>query len=395
MKTIPPARVLLPVGLATALSLMGDATVYTVLPTHTAAAGITLGSVGLMLGANRAVRVLLNGPAGLAYDRWPRRRLFVPAVLIGALSTALYTVRGFWPTLTGRLLWGLAWSGIWVGGATMILDVTTDRDRGRWLGLYQTWFFVGAAAGSLLGGLLTDWLGYVPTMWIGAAVTALGGIAALVWLPETRGARQGSSSVHAAQPDLNVLANRGVWAAVSLYGMDRFVFSGLLGATIALLVEEQLGGFGLGVATLTGVLSAGRTAISMGGAPLAGAISDWSGDRWQVAAWSVAAAAASMALTAWRLPAAILAGVGLGALARGGIQTLATALMGDLVTPALRGRAIGLLHTAGDIGSAAGPLIAYAVLPTIGLQAIYGIGAGLFLLQWAFIVGYRVIRAKR
>ena len=320
MKTISPARVLLPLGLGTALSLMGDATMYTVLPTHTAEAGITMGSVGLMLGVNRAVRVLLNGPAGLAYDRWPRRWLFVPALLIGALSTALYTVRGFGPMLIGRLLWGLAWSGIWVGGATMILDVTTDRDRGRWSGLYQTWFFVGAASGSLIGGLLTDWVGYVLTMWIGAGLTALGGIVALMWLPETRdvGRRivirreqreagdvgRRSGSVHADRPRHSLRANGGLWAAVSLYGMNRFVFSGLFGATIALLVAEQLGTFSLGVATLTGMISAGRTVISMGGAPLAGAISDWAGERWRIAAWSVAAAAASMVLTAWGIPAA-------------------------------------------------------------------------------------------
>ena len=128
-----PARVLWPLGLGTALSLMGDATMYTVLPTHTVDAGIVLSSVGVLLGANRAVRILLNGPAGLAYDRCPRRWLFVPALFIGAVSTAIYAlVRGFWPLLMGRLLWGLAWSGIWVGGATVILDVTTDRDRGRW-----------------------------------------------------------------------------------------------------------------------------------------------------------------------------------------------------------------------------------------------------------------------
>jgi predicted MFS family arabinose efflux permease len=134
--SIHPRKVLFPLGLGTALSLMGDGTLYTVLPTHTTEAGIALSSVGIILGVNRAVRLFLNGPAGLAYDRWPRRRLFVPALFIGVLSTAVYAAtHGFWPMLVGRLLWGLAWSGIWVGGATVILDVTTAQDRGRWLGL--------------------------------------------------------------------------------------------------------------------------------------------------------------------------------------------------------------------------------------------------------------------
>ena len=73
-------------GLGTALSLVGDSTLYTVLPTHTADAGIALASVGVLLGVNRAVRLLFNGAAGVAYDRWPRRRLFVLALFVGLAS---------------------------------------------------------------------------------------------------------------------------------------------------------------------------------------------------------------------------------------------------------------------------------------------------------------------
>ena len=174
-------RVLFPLGLGTALSLTGDSALYTVLPTHTEEVGISLAAVGVILGVNRTVRLFLNGPAGMAYNRWPRRRLFVPALFIGALSTALYAAtHGFWPLFIGRLLWGLSWSGIWVGGATMILDVARVEERGRWMGLYQTWFFLGTMLGSFGGGLLTDWVGYRPAMGVAAGLTALGGLVALL-----------------------------------------------------------------------------------------------------------------------------------------------------------------------------------------------------------------------
>jgi MFS family permease len=379
--SIHPRKVLLPLGLGTALSLMGDGTLYTVLPTHTAEAGIALSSVGIILGVNRAVRVFLNGPAGLAYDRWPRRRLFVPALFIGALSTVVYAAtRGFWPMLVGRLLWGLAWSGIWVGGATVILDVTTDRDRGRWTGLYQTWFFLGAALSTFSGGLLTDWLGYGATMWIGAAVTAVGGVVALILLPETRHARPnpGNLSVEEIGPQLR--ANQELWVAVSLQGINRFVIAGVLAATMGLLVQGWLRSTSLtlGVATLTGVLMAGRTLLSIVAAPLAGTASDRLGSRWGVAGWGLAIGVASMALVAWGGPMAILAGVSLGAVAGGSVQALVTALTGDLVSQAQRGRAIGLLHTVGDLGSAIGPPVAYALMPWIELRGVYLLCAGLF-----------------
>lgn len=390
---IHPRRVLFPLGLGTALSLMGDATLYTVLPTHTAEAGLALSGVGIILGVNRAVRLFLNGPAGLAYDRWPRRRLFVPALFIGSLSTAVYAAtHGFWPMLVGRLLWGLAWSGIWVGGATVILDVTTDRDRGRWTGLYQTWFFLGAALGAFAGGLLTDWLGYSATMWLGAAVTALGGLIALALLPETRRIRPdlGAPSTEEIRPRLR--ADRSLWLAASLQGINRFVTAGVLTATMGLLVQDRLqfASLTFGVATLTGALMAGRTLLSTVAAPLAGVTSDRLGSRWKVTVWGLAVGVISMALVAWGAPTAILAGISLGAVAGGSVQALATALTGDLVSQAQRGRAIGLLHTAGDLGSAIGPPAAYVLMPWIGLQGVYLLCAGLFAAGVALAMSFRL-----
>ncbi len=378
---VHPARVLFPLGLGTALSLMGDATLYTVLPTHPADAGIALSSVGIILGVNRAVRLFLNGPAGLAYDRWPRRRLFVPALFIGALSTVIYAAtRGFWPLLAGRLLWGLAWSGIWVGGATVILDVTTDQDRGRWTGLYQTWFFLGAALGAFAGGLLTDGLGYRATMWIGATLTAQGGLAALVLLPETRDVRHHSGDALLPELRPRLRANRDLWLAVALQGINRFVTAGVLTATLALVVQERLAATGLtlGVATLTGALMAGRTLLSTISAPLAGALSDRLGSRWQVTLGGLIIGAISMALIAWRTPVAILLGILSGAVTAGSLQALVTAITGDSVSQTQRGRAIGLLHTAGDLGSAVGPPAAYALMPWLGLPGVYLLCSGLF-----------------
>jgi MFS family permease len=385
-----PARVLFPLGLGTAFSLMGDATLYTVLPTHTAEASIALSSVGIILGVNRAVRVFLNGPAGLAYDRWPRRRLFIPALFIGALSTAMYAATsGLWPLLVGRLMWGLAWSGIWVGGAAIIMDVTTGQNRGRWTGLYQTWFFSGAALGAFVGGLLTDRVGYTTTMWVGATLTACGGVVALFLLPETRSIRPGGearslaenpASSAARKAGLKPHTDRGLWVAASLQGINRFVIAGVLYATMGLLVQDRLHatGLGLGVATLTGALAAGRTLFSMASAPLAGTLSDWIGSRGTVIRWGLALGAVSMALVSWGLPVAILVGLALGAATSASVQALTIALIGDL-TKVRRGRAIGLIHTAGDLGSAAGPPVAYALLPGIGLNGVYLLCAGLFI----------------
>ena len=360
---------------------MGDATLYVVLPTHASEAGIALGSVGIVLGINRAIRLLLNGPAGLAYDRLPRRALFVPALFLGSLSTAVYAAtRGLWPLLVGRLLWGLAWSGIWVGGATMILDVTRSEDRGRWTGAYQTWFFLGAAAGAFAGGVLTDRVGYATTMWVGSAATAVGAIVAWAFLPETRSARAEPEVSTRGQGGRAAANDRGLLAAAAIQGINRFVIAGVLAATLGLIVETWLQGDtrAIGVATATGALMAGRTLLSMGTAPLAGVLSDWLQNRWRVAGGAAAMGIASMLFLAIGGVWPSLVGLLLGAAAGGGVQAIATTLTGDMAATARRGRAIGVLHTAGDLGSALGPPVAYALLPAIDLPGVYLLCAGLF-----------------
>jgi len=149
----------------------------------------------------------------------------------------------------------------------------------------------------------------------------------------------------------------------------------------------------LGVATLTGALMAGRTLLSTVAAPLAGAASDRLGSRWRVAAWGLAIGIASMALLAWGAPAAILIGISLGAVTGGSVQALVTALTGDMVSQAQRGRAIGLLHTAGDLGSAIGPPVAYALMPWVGLRGVYLLCAGLFAAGLALTMLFR-LRAR-
>ena len=104
-----------------------------------------------------------------------------------AVSSPEKMIRAAMRLFVGRLLWGLAWVGIWVGGNTIIMDISDDHSRGRWVGFYQIFFFLGASGGSISGGVLTDWLGYHQAMAISATLTLLGAVMALqimVWMQQ-------------------------------------------------------------------------------------------------------------------------------------------------------------------------------------------------------------------
>ena len=79
-------------GVGVVLSLLGDNTLYTVLPNPEIAAqtGLSLTMVGVVLGINRLVRVVFNPLAGSLYDRMPRRGLMVASIGIAVLSTSFY-----------------------------------------------------------------------------------------------------------------------------------------------------------------------------------------------------------------------------------------------------------------------------------------------------------------
>jgi len=66
-------RHVLVVAMAVAISLLGDSTLYAVLPSHADPLGIKLAFVGILLSANRFVRLLTNSLAGYVHDhtgRW-------------------------------------------------------------------------------------------------------------------------------------------------------------------------------------------------------------------------------------------------------------------------------------------------------------------------------------
>jgi len=379
MATINAKKALIAVSLATGFSLFGDTGLYTVLPTHTSDAGITLANVGILLSVNRFVRLGLNGPIGVLSDRIPRRRVFLPSVFIGALSTAIYALTtGFWPLFAGRLLWGLAWAGLWVSGNAIVLDVASDKDRGRWVGLYHFAFFLGAAAGSIFGGLLTYLLGYHSAMGIGASLTFLSFLVAWILLPETSQKRSLSYRFSASIPQRRPTNEKSDYiAATALLSINRVVVAGVLMATFGLFLKQQFGdtvlvmGREFGIATITGLSLGLSTLVAMVAAPMVGRLSDRFTNRWGVAAGGLSSGILGFGLLSIGSPVAIYLGLPLTLFSSGSNQGISTTIVGDSSEAKKRGSQLGIFFTLGDLGSALGPPIAYALFPHIGLPNVY------------------------
>jgi MFS family permease len=393
MKIIKSSRSILNIlGIGTAISLLGESTLYTVLPHPSISAqlGISLSMAGLLLGANRATRLLLNGPVGILYDRLPRRGLLITALFLGAGSSIFYaTGYGFWPLLMGRICWGLAWSLLWVGGNSVVLDISTEEDRGHNSGIYQMWFFIGVASASFSGAVFTDMFGFRNSQWISVIIIAA---MALVWffcLPETR-INETTTAKDTVKESDNGETVKLPWDVMITTSfaifISRFMAWGVLAATAVLWLSNlfaegtQIASVFIPILTLSGIYAVVRSLASIGSARLAGSVSDRLGRRWPVIGLAMILGCVGLWFMSGDVLSLALVGAFLVPIANSSTETLIPAIAGDRVPKRLRGRALGLNNIAGDLGATIGPFAALGILNSgwLSLGDIYKIGVLFF-----------------
>lgn len=170
----------------------------------------------------------------------------------------------------------------------------------------------------------------------------------------------------------------GQLAVSYIYLMTFFAGNGVVMSTISLYLKQNFGdeipirNVAVGVATLGGMLLGMRSLVGMVAGPIAGYLSDRWADRWPIVRGGVILGAVGFGVLivgrgVWTVPL----GVVFIALSTGALLTTLVALTGDLAASDRQGRAIGGLTTAGDLGSAAGPLLAFALLALVDLRWVY------------------------
>src|SRR5688572_9586731 len=95
-----------------ALALLGDSLLYAVLPLHAATFGISLAWVGVLLSANRIIRLF-------AYPLLPHlattglRRFTIAAAALGGVTTLTFAAAsGAWVLLASRVAWGVVFGAL-------------------------------------------------------------------------------------------------------------------------------------------------------------------------------------------------------------------------------------------------------------------------------------------
>lgn len=124
---------------------------------------------------------------GKLSDMYGRRRLFVVSItLFLAASLLCGTARSMGQLIAFRAVQGLGAGGLLTLSQTVIADLVSPRERGRYQGLFTGAFAVSSVAGPLIGGILTTALSW---RWVFFVNLPIGGLALaliLIGLERTR-----------------------------------------------------------------------------------------------------------------------------------------------------------------------------------------------------------------
>ena len=394
-----PLRLVTTTSLVIALCILGDSLMYSILPLEANNLGISLSLIGVLLSANRFIRLLSNGWASRLFERWGARLPFILVTILGLISTALYGIGwGFVTFLGARMLWGVAWSGLRQGGYQAVWH-GGQSTKGRLTGLLWGIVRLGSATAVLGGGLLYDRYGYTVTIGVVTALTALAlPVALQIHWPATL---HGPAAVttNPTQPRNNQM-QWAVWRELLRTPLVRWLLgagaiqlylSGVVVSTTSLYLAERLQAsessllFGVGVATITGLLQGVRWLSDITIGPTIGRISDRVGQARMALLLALIALLAIIGLATLTNLFAVLC-LFLYFLCDSGINvTLSAAASGVALQSERPHHLIGAYTTAGDLGSALGPLLAFSVGRYLGLPLTYVVTAlaGL-LIVWRY-----------
>lgn len=406
MTGIFPGKIVHPLGLAMCLALAGDLTLFALLPIFRTEIGLTLVAVGVMFGVNRLVRVIGNPIAGHWIHYIGKRRFLLIGYGLATICTFGYAFAyGFWLYMILRIAWGIAWIFMYLGSMTSIFDATTLENRGKYSGIFMTWFMIGLASGSFLGGSLADWAGYSPTMFVCGCLALIAWLVIIFSIPNDHKKAtdstiiKGKGSLKKWLVDYRqlLIEHSGLKPVLLIYLVTQFANDGITLGTISLLYMERfpdgisLGNLSLGLASISGISIALRYIVSSIFSPLFGSLSDGKTGRTPVIILSLSLGMVGFLMLAY---AKTIGWIGIAlminALSVGTALSSLAGLLGDVTPQENEGQALGLYASAGDMGGAIGSFFCYVLLPFIGLSQVYLLSSLCFFI--ALLFGINLLR---
>ncbi len=338
--------------------------------------GATPAEIGLVVSVSTLTGVVLKLPVGALSDIYGRQGLMRFGVLAFGLPPFAYPwITGLGALSALRFVHGMATAVFAPSALAAVADLHRER-RGAALGWYTASTQAGALLGPVLGGYLVYAAGFSVTFVTAGVIGSLGLLffyTVRLTPPAPRVAGQGLGTVIAEMGrgarvvwrNRRVLATSATDGAKMIANGALMAFLPIYGVAVGLNPGEV--GLLFGVQGVTSLLSK----------PVMGRASDKLGRRPLILA-GLFICAGTFVLMPWTgnffLLLLLAAGFGFGEAV---VTSSTTALVADLSELKTMGAAIGMQGMINDIGHAAGPLLAGALIMALSYSQAFAVIAGL------------------
>ncbi len=373
--------------------------------------GISAIMLSIILSANRIARLFMNTPAGSVIDRVGARKPMIVGLFTQALAPFGYVVGLYTPADTvatlpvigdvsaagivfvlARAFWGFGSAFVFIGAFATITYVTTQDNRGRWVGLMRGGQSLGFPTGLMMGGILTDLID-VQTAFLTAGVLALlAGIVAAIVLPDVKPETDTQSAKLREIPAL--IRQRPSVLPIGFGNFTvQFLWGGIILSTLVRYADlhnmelSVLGAAGVsGVVMGVGVVVSGITTV------ISGRLSDQVENRAIVTVPAFLALALGFGIILVPTIEFLFLGIVFTGIGIGGAAPALLAILGDITPGDEVGRMAGVFNVMGDIGLSLGPLVAIpAVDLWFGYRLTY-ILCGALVLSCLLVVSVPLLR---
>ncbi|HET9520299.1 MAG TPA: MFS transporter [Candidatus Limnocylindrales bacterium] len=166
---------------------LNDGMAWGLLPLFYAAAGLSIGEIGVLAATYPAVWGVAQVATGGLSDRIGRKPLIVVGMLLQAVAIAAIAAGStFAGWLVAAATLGLGTAMVYPTLLAAIADVAAPSWRASAIGVYRLWRDLGFAAGAIVAGVTADRLGMPAAINVVAVLTGLSGLVVLVRMRETR-----------------------------------------------------------------------------------------------------------------------------------------------------------------------------------------------------------------
>lgn len=342
-------------SLVLGMSLPADTVLYLVLPLYSEHFGINLAEAGMLLAANRLVRIAGYSTVARLYAKHGDRAACTLAAAIAAVCAVGYAAcTGFWALLVFRLLWGLSYAALNL--STQALATAELAGASRRTGRSRALIALGPMLALPLSAVCAEHFSPRPFFLV-LALVALCSVPIALRLPAGQGHARPKGQRFRLPGALDI------WSFVEGLVLDGLFIVGLsfLGQSIA----------PTGAVLIAGLLLALRYLAEIALSPVGGQIAEKYGAERMLVTLSVTTSVALVGFGAgwlWACAAAVVV-----------LRALQLPLIAPIVAHRYPGpqrvHALATRSVWRDIGAGVGPMLAGILLPVTSSLLLYGTAA--------------------